>query len=145
MLKPIKEGDKFICKEDVYMKDDTTGHEDHSPVYRKGLTYTCEIDGCITNDLKDKKHRWQLSNGEVCEEFEKFFNRVGDDAFTKNTTYWIIRGEDGRYLDVFLKYTKDIWKAKKFYTEKLCRAAAEKYGKAIEVQLETNILLTELV
>lgn len=47
----IKVGDKFLCINTVI--DD----EEQTP-YVIGKTYTSEFDGCITNEMGDRKHEW---------------------------------------------------------------------------------------
>lgn len=47
----IKVGDKFVCINTVI--DD----EEQTP-YVIGKTYTSEFDGCITNEMGDRKHEW---------------------------------------------------------------------------------------
>lgn len=47
----IKVGDKFLCINTVI--DD----EEQMP-YVIGRTYTSEFDGCITNEMGDRKHEW---------------------------------------------------------------------------------------
>lgn len=65
MCKKIKVGDTFICIKTVKM------NLDKSIVYRKGIVYNSEIDRCITNDNKDKSHRWGRYSESTKEHFLK--------------------------------------------------------------------------
>lgn len=47
----IKVGDKFLCIKSVI------DNEEQMP-YKIGEIYTSEIDGCITNEMGDRKHEW---------------------------------------------------------------------------------------
>lgn len=47
----IKVGDKFLCIKSVI------DNEERKP-YKIGEIYTSEIDGCITNEMGDRKHEW---------------------------------------------------------------------------------------
>jgi len=47
----IKKGDKFLCLEDYVMYDDDL------IAYEQGKIYISEIDGCITDEQKDVKHK----------------------------------------------------------------------------------------
>ena len=49
----IKAGDKFYCKKTVYMNGDLD-----RIVYRKGKTYTSEMDGHVTDEEGTKQHSW---------------------------------------------------------------------------------------
>lgn len=47
----IKVGDKFVCIKTVI------DNKERMP-YKIGEIYTSEIDGCITNEMGDRKHKW---------------------------------------------------------------------------------------
>ena len=69
-IKPIKEGDNFLCIKSVIMD---TGEE----TYTKGRYYTSEIDDCITDNEGCKEHIWSTNS-------EKYFILANDIAQTCN-------------------------------------------------------------
>lgn len=60
----IKVGDKFLCIKSVI------DNEERMP-YKIGEIYTSEIDGCITNEMGYKDHKWQ-----DVPYFKEYFKRI---------------------------------------------------------------------
>jgi hypothetical protein len=48
----IKKGDSFVCIKKVIM------NKSKDVTYKKGFSYTSQIDGCITNENANKSHGW---------------------------------------------------------------------------------------
>lgn len=60
----IKVGDRFLCIETVI------DNEEQMP-YKIGEIYTSELDGCITNEMGYKDHKWQ-----DVPYFKEYFKRI---------------------------------------------------------------------
>lgn len=60
----IKVGDKFLCLKSVI------NNEEQMP-YKIGEIYTSELDGCITNEMGYKDHKWQ-----DVPYFKEYFKRI---------------------------------------------------------------------
>ena len=64
-MEKIKAGDRFLCIEDVIMKDD------NSIPYKVGHIYTSEYDDCITTDEGVTDHRW-----DNIDYFDEYFRKI---------------------------------------------------------------------
>jgi hypothetical protein len=62
----ILEGEKFVCIKKVVMEDSTK-----AVTYRKGVIYTSEFYGCVTNDEHNVFHGWNNSK-----EFKTYFLKI---------------------------------------------------------------------
>lgn len=66
----IRKNDKFLCINDVVMKDDNG--VDCGIAYRKGRVYKSEKNDCITDDDGDYLHKW-----EYCQDcWEDYFKKI---------------------------------------------------------------------
>lgn len=65
--KQIRRGDVFECIQHVIMDDGEVS-------YIKGKMYTSDVKGCITNEKKDKFHRWEDCDDNDC--WCNYFKRI---------------------------------------------------------------------
>lgn len=65
--KKIRKGDVFECIQHVVMDDGEVS-------YIKGKMYTSDVKGCITNENKDKFHRWEDCDDNDC--WCNYFKRI---------------------------------------------------------------------